>query len=213
MAEAIKNDLEFDIFDVDAAFLTAQARGTTYMRLPKGREGKGEVALLLKNLYGSVFAPKLFSNLLYNWFMVNGYESNPHDPCTYTKWEKEGPIHVLAHVDDLGAVGTRAQVDRFYAEISDKEKGFSITKAGPLGRPGGAERYLGIEVESTSAAFLLRNTTLIDGLIKRAEPYLRHVPAAAVPMKDERLSLADAEKDPKKRAMHQWDALPYRSFL
>ena len=213
MAEAIKNDLEFDIFDVDAAFLTAQARGTTYMRLPKGREGKGEVALLLKNLYGSVFAPKLFSNLLYNWFMVNGYESNSHDPCIYTKWEKEGHIHVLAHVDDLGAVGTRAQVDRFYAEISDKEKGFSITKAGPLGRPGGAERYLGIEVERTSAAFLLRNTTLIDGLIKRAEPYLRHVPAAAVPMKDERLSLADAEKDPKKRAMHQWDALPYRSFL
>ena len=144
-----------------------------YMRLPKGREGKGEVALLQKNLYGSVFAPKLFSNLLYNWFMVNGYESNPHDPCIYTKWEKEGPIHVLAHVDDLGAVGTRAQVDRFYDEISDKEKGFSITRAGPLGRPGGAERYLGIEVERTPTAFLLRNTTLIDGLIKRAGPYLR----------------------------------------
>ena len=50
--------------------------------------------------------------------------------------KRKAPIHVLAHVDDLGAVGTRAQVDRFYAEISDKEKGFSITKAGPLGRPG-----------------------------------------------------------------------------
>ena len=77
LAHAIRNSLEVDAFDVDNAFVSAASKGATYIRLPPGRDQPGKAALLLKNLYGSAFAPRLFSNLLHNWLTANGFISSP----------------------------------------------------------------------------------------------------------------------------------------
>ena len=177
--------------------------------------------MLLKNLYGSIWAPKLFSNLLYNWFEINGFQSNPQDPCVWTRFDKEGPLHIIAHVDDLGAVGTRAQVDRFYEAISNKKTGFSITRHGRLGIE--AERYLGIEVKRVKEPrdeFHLRNTTLINNLLERVAPFMSKRAKEDVPMRDVRLSKKDAvpptDEDECKRARPPHgplDERPYRSFV
>ena len=66
MAHTIRNDLEFEAYDVNSAFLCAASKGAMYIRLPPGRDQPGKAALLLKNLYGSSVAPKLWSNLLHN---------------------------------------------------------------------------------------------------------------------------------------------------
>ena len=83
LAHAIRNDLEVDGFDVVNAFVSANSKGAMYIRLPPGRDQPGKAALLLKNLYGSSFAPALFSNLLHNWLTANGFISSPQDPCLY----------------------------------------------------------------------------------------------------------------------------------
>ena len=110
MAYAIKKNLDFDIYDINSAFLEASSHGTTYIRLPPGRDKPGKAALLCRNLYGSIFAPRLFSNLLYNWMTVNGFVANAHDPCLFTRWDKDGPVHVIAHVDDVGCIAKTHQV-------------------------------------------------------------------------------------------------------
>ena len=74
---------------------------------------------------------------------ANGFVSNGHDPCLYTKWtDPLGPIHVVAHVDDIGCVGKREQVDKFYSELSNSDTGFSITRHGALGTE--CKRYLAL---------------------------------------------------------------------
>jgi hypothetical protein len=78
MAKAIKRDLAFDIYDVDSAFLCSQPKGTTYIHMPPGRDKPGKVGLLLRNLYGSVWAPKLFSTRLYNSHWANSDWSDPN---------------------------------------------------------------------------------------------------------------------------------------
>ena len=193
--------------------------------MPPGRDKPGKVGLLLRNLYGSVWAPKLFSTRLYNWFHVNGFEPNAHDPCIYSRWESQGPLEVVAHVDDLGAVGTRPQVDRFYKQLTDPKEGFAITRHGALGADGkifrdpynkngvGAVRYLGVECQRTKREFILKNSTLIQNLIQKAKPYMHNTHKQHVPMTDCRLSDVDAVKEPKHRKEKGLDQKPFRSFL
>ena len=49
--------------------------------------------------------------------MVNGFVANAHDPCLFTRWDKDGPVHVIAHVDDVGCIAKTHQVEEFYKEF------------------------------------------------------------------------------------------------
>jgi hypothetical protein len=150
--------------------------------------------------------------LLYNWMTANGFVSNAHDPCLYTKWtDPLGPIHVVAHVDDIGCVGKREQVDKFYSELSNSNTGFSITRHGALGTE--CKRYLGIEVERTPNEFILSNDHLIDGLLEKVGNQLKQFAPEEVAMRDLRLSNEDAVRCPIERSKQGLDKLPFRSYL
>ena len=207
LKQCIESQNEFRILDCQAAFLNAPARGQTYLRLPPGRNKKGYAALLLRNLYGSTTAPVQWHNMLYNWFMTHGFETNPHDPCIYSRKDGNSYLHAICHVDDIGYTGSAAQCEKFKTEI---EKDFGIDDLGRLGIDQQAMRYLGIQVKREKDRFVLHNSQLIDDLMERANKY--ELPKAEqVPIRDLRLTQQDCpvtEQD--KAAMAK---LPYRQLL
>lgn len=207
LKKAIEEDLEVRILDLQCAFLNAPARGQTYLRLPPGRNKKGYAALLLRNLYGSTHAPRAWHNMLHNWFVMNGFRSNPHDPCIYTRFTDGTYMHAIVHVDDICYIGSTAQVDKFKAEIT---KAFSIDDLGSLGVDPTAKRYLGIEIERKSDRFILHNKRLLQELIHNASKY--DLPKTElVPIKDIRLSIDDCPQTDEDRAKVK--GLPYRQLL
>ena len=230
LSVAAREDLEFHVWDIESAFLEAQPKGATYIRFPPGRDQKGKVGLLCRNLYGSLWGPLLFSNVLYNWLTSRGFTTNPHDPCIYVRREQgKHPTRVCAHVDDLGVCAPLGQVQNLKKQIT-QPGGFVIVDSGPLGKkpdldingkpvPGtGAERYLGIEVERDEEGFHLYNRHLIDTLVHRAEPYMKNTKSVDVPIEEKRLLNARKVTDPKERKAcihkgHRLEDLPYRSFL
>ena len=130
LKKTIEEDLDCHILDLTAAFLNAPARGQTYLRLPPGRNKPGFAALLLRNLYGSTHAPRAWHNMLHNWFTSNGFKSNPHDPCVYSKYVLGAWMHALVHVDDICYCGTTEQCAIFRKDI---ESQFKIDYLGRLG--------------------------------------------------------------------------------
>ena len=222
MAKAIQEEKEFRILDLSCAFLNSPAQGQTYVRLPPGRNKPGYAALLLANLYGSIHAPRAWHNMLHNWFAIHGFAPNPHDPCiysrmthadgTYTEAVEADPhairMHAIVHVDDIGYLGTTAQVEQFRKDI-EGDDGFKIDYLGRLGVDDKAKRYLGIEVERTDSAFILHNQTLITNLLAKAG--LSRINSEDVPMRDIRLSRSDCPTTDKAKA--EMAKLPYRTLL
>ena len=60
---------------------------------------------------GAREAPRMWHDLLHNWFVAGGFEVNPHDCCLYTRWQDGVPLHCLVHVDDVLMVGPQPLVD------------------------------------------------------------------------------------------------------
>ena len=124
LAIAIKLGMEVELADIDTAFTYASPHTTIYCPCPGGLylDGRllGKFLHLLKNLYGADSAPRMFHNLLHNWFIANGFDVNPHEPCLYVCWTGEAPIFVLVHVDDCIIVSSQSQIDDF---MQDQNQG------------------------------------------------------------------------------------------
>ena len=206
LKKTIEEDLDCHILDLTAAFLNAPARGQTYLRLPPGRNKPGFAALLLRNLYGSTHAPRAWHNMLHNWFTSNGFKSNPHDPCVYSKYVLGAWMHALVHVDDICYCGTTEQCAIFRKDI---ESQFKIDYLGRLGIDDRARRYLGVQVDRKVDRFILHNDDNITKMLQTAKAY--NLPKEEVPMRDIRLSSEDCPKtEEEKKAMK---SKPYRQIL
>ena len=75
-------------------------------------------------------APRMFHNLLHNWFIADGFTVNPHEPCLYVKWIDRVPLFALTHVDDVTIISTKEFIADMLARI---EKVFAIKRLGALG--------------------------------------------------------------------------------
>ena len=230
---AAKEDLEFDTWDVEQAFMKSQCSRTMYIHLPPGLNTNSEYkALLVLNVYGTAEGPFLWHGLLHNWFTSQKFIVNPHDPCMYMRWNKHGQLtRVSVHVDDLGVLGTREDIDELKAQIKAE---FSIVDEGPLGctactcplrngvrkhdwrnhqcqRKTRTSRYLGIQVERDEKGFVLHQKTLIENLLKRAATHMPNIagadtPAPAKPLDKSTCPVSDQDKK-------MWSERPYRSYL
>jgi hypothetical protein len=82
LAIAIKMDLAASLDDVDTAFTYAVPHTTLYGMLPDGlyedRRLHGKCIHLLRNLYGSAEAPRLFHDLSHNWFIGSARTMSLH---------------------------------------------------------------------------------------------------------------------------------------
>ena len=135
---AAKRDWDVKIIDVDTAFLNAAPNETVHVTLSQGYSKPGQVALLLKSLYGTSNAPKSWNTLLHNWMVMNDFKPNPHEPCLYTGEHNGSKIHLLVHVDDVAIFGTTENCIWFKAllrktfDCKDEELkrylGFNVTR-------------------------------------------------------------------------------------
>ena len=155
-------------------------------------------------------APRMFHNLLHNFFIANGFTVNAHEPCLYHKWVDGHPILCLVHVDDGILVGTRLLVDQLKADV---RKHFNTKELGALGLDpeGKPSLLLGMEIIRTESEFQIRQTGLIDILVKKCGNELNSIPHEKVPMRDIRLDSSSCPTTPAEKA--KMKLKPFRSHL
>ena len=226
--QAVNNNWAADVSDVSVAFLNSRLPKPIYCHLPAGRQKPGEKRQVMrcqKALYGiplyahhyhdahhtlvraSVVpgareAPRMWHDLLHNWFVAGGFEVNPHDCCLYTRWQDGQPLHCLVHVDDVLMVGSQSQVDTFKADLA---KSFAVTGGDPI------KMYLGMEFTRNDAGFTVSQEYIIEKLLVRAGKHVSNASKAKVPMRCVRLdkSTSPVTEDEKLR----WKEYPFRSYL
>ena len=183
-----------------------------YGMLPDGlyedRRLHGKCIHLLRNLYGSAEAPRLFHDLSHNWFISEGFEVNPHEPCLYFKWIKNVPLFCLVHTDDILTVSTPEIIVEHKARL---KKVFNLKEVGELGKGAEPSLYLGMEIVRTPTEFQLRQTKLIDMLTSKCGNLLSSIPHEKVPMRDIRLDDTSCPDTPELKA--KWKLKAYRSLL
>ena len=118
---------------------------------------------------GAREAPRMWHDLLHNWFVAGGFEVNPHDCCLYTRWQDGVPLHCLVHVDDVLMVGPQPLVDAFKADLS---KSFEVTGGDPI------KMYLGMEFTRNDMGFTVSQDYIIEKLLQRAGKHTSNVSKA-----------------------------------
>ena len=77
--------------------------------IPGGFPGAGEVAILMKALYGSKQGSRRHYDHTHNVLLEIGFTRCPAEPCLYRYVDKSGHCFVLVYVDDTLLFGTRVQ--------------------------------------------------------------------------------------------------------
>jgi hypothetical protein len=162
-AIAASNDWELDNLDVDTAFLNADIEEEIYLQQPKGfevrtPEGKSQVCLLHKSLYGLKQASHNWNKLIDSYLKSDGLKPSHTDPCMYTSEDKQ--FVVLLWVDDV-IIGSsnKHKVITFKERIS---KRFKIKDLGAL------RWILGVEIKRDRENRILEMTqkTYIKDMLK-----------------------------------------------
>ena len=210
----LKLNLIAELVDVDTAFTYSKPHTIIYALLPDGlyEDGRldGKCCHLLRTLYGADAAPRMFHDLLHNYFLSAGFSICPHEPTLYFKWEDGVPVLALVHVDDCLLASSRSMLDHFKQEI---RKMFNIKELGELGKSEKASLYLGMEITRTpdNAQFHLKQRHLIDQILSRVGNDITSVPHEKVPIRDMRLDHSTCPTTPEEKL--RWKAKPYRSLL
>jgi len=142
--------------DFSNAFVQAEMKERIYMKIPKGfksSSGDGKCLKLLRSLYGSLIAPKMWSSLLFSAFRDLGFTQSSLDKCLWYKKD----IFVIIYVDDCGiSAKTTELIDELIEQL--RGKGFKLTKEGTF------SEFLGIQYSSDSDGNIHLSQ---EGLIKK----------------------------------------------
>ena len=145
----------------------------------------------------------MWHDLLHNWFVTQGYVTNPQDCCLYTKWDEHGvPLHCLVHVDDVLICGPQDKADEFKKELA---KAFDVTGGDPI------SNYLGMEYTRTPDGFEVTQNHIIDKLLARTGQYTTNTTKEVVPMRAVRLDTSTSPVTQEDK--DKWSMYPYRSIL
>lgn len=121
LALAAENGWHDESYDVETAFLNSLLKEEIYMKQPPGFEStdpilKNYVCKLLKSLYGLKQAPREWYQTVLKTLTENGYQVSKHDPCLFTKTDKNGTIVLTVTVDDFKAFSnSQILLDEFEA--------------------------------------------------------------------------------------------------
>jgi hypothetical protein len=101
--------LDFEIFDVETAFLNPDLKEKIYMEQPRGftQGGKSKVLEMLKTVYGLCQASMEWNLLLTTFFCGElGLTQSELDECMFIAYSPDGRfVIVLVYVDDIIAAG------------------------------------------------------------------------------------------------------------
>jgi hypothetical protein len=110
------------VFDVEVAFLNAKMDFDNYMSTPKGVEAAGdECILLLKALYGSLQASRLWGIHYANIMKKIGFHQSKSDPCLFVRQNEKGLVMVVIYIDDGYAAGDKAALDQMIEQLKAEE--------------------------------------------------------------------------------------------
>ena len=161
--------------DFVTAFLNPPLDTELYMELPPGIGKPGQVAKLLKTLYGLKQSPRLWFEALARLFASLGFSPLPSEPSIFTGSYRGTRIIVAVYVDDLlifGPQGSKAPAE-LARELGHR---FQLTHLGPI------SHFLGIKVDRNlvRGCMHLSQQSYVKKLLKTFE--LTDAPAAKTPM-------------------------------
>ena len=150
-------------WDCTSAFLHAAADCDMYMEQPPGFAELGaedKVCLLVKSVYGTKQASRLFHQLVRDKLLQIGAVQAEADECLFVIRDGSDWIKIVVHVDDF-AITSKGQklYDKVFAFMNDN---FKITDEGEL------HYFLGLEISrEASGDFVLRQAAYIQELLSR----------------------------------------------
>ena len=158
---SLLHDLHARSIDFTLAFPQADVDTTIYMELPRGVEtvnGKDEVFLILKNLYGLKQASKTWFEHLRDGLTSKelGFTPSAVDPCVFYK---DG-CAILCYVDDcLIFARTKAMADKVLSDL--QSYGYVLTDEGEV------TNYLGVQVDHDpeNGSFTLSQPYLVERIL------------------------------------------------
>ena len=132
-------DARLMIMDIKSAFLYGEAERNVYIELPHRdpQSGKQLVGKLLKAMYGTRDAPKIWFKTVKKLMVKLGFRVSMVQPSLFTHDEKG--LKLMVHVDEFLVTGGRDQCDWLYGELS-KEFEMSCKILG--GKVGEEAKYL-----------------------------------------------------------------------
>ena len=154
------------LLDIKKAFLYGKMSRHVYIELPSEdpmSEGGQMVGMLDKAMYGTRDAPVEWQNEVGKTMMGIGFVAVRSTPCLY--FHPTMNLYVVIHVDDVMAIGSKANIKEFLKEI---EKKYEVTAEiiGPEEGRGNAATCCGNAVGSVRSGKFLGRTVCwrSDGL-------------------------------------------------
>ena len=148
--------------DFASAFVQATLKKPIWIHLPRGFRSKrpGRTILrLVKSLYGTKVAPKLWCEMLFEALLADGFHQSSIDKCLFYKKD----MMAVVFVDDLAiSAPTEELVDALVTRL--KDKGFDLTKEDSL------SEFLGIKINFNpdDGSYELTQRGLIDMVLATA---------------------------------------------
>ena len=201
LAVAAQYGLTLEHFDVTNAFTQAPIDDVDiFVSPPKGFEtydanGNVKPLKLIKALYGTKQASRLWQKKLREWLVENGFEQSVTEPCMFTKIDGQGRrIIVAVYVDDLIVAHSNQMVLESFSKQFLKD--FRAKHLGPL------DWFLGIAIERPcKGVYEVHQLKYINDLLAKFVPGHDHLHIFRdVPISPERFAklvgaVDDAERE------------------
>lgn len=182
MALAAGEKLKLEQFDVKNAFTQSDIDSDIYVQPPqgfetKGKDGKPMVLKLVKSLYGTKQASRLWQLRLRD-HLVNhmGFTNSTSDPCLFSKRGSDGSVMILGvYVDDIVLAHKNADLDWFIREFTGP-KGFNAKHLGKL------SWFLGMGIDQhEDSSVSIEQTLYVKKLVEKFCPTARSMNKRAHP--------------------------------
>ena len=200
LAMAAGEKLKLEHFDVTSAFTQSKIDCDIYVEPPKGFvpkiDGKPTVLKLLKALYGTKQASKLWQDTLAKHLTENmGFKRSTADPCLFSRRDECGSVILVGiYVDDIICAHNEKKFEWFKTEFSGPN-GFRSNHLGPL------SWFLGIAVDQAPDFSVSLNQKqyikkLIEKFIPNYESSIKHsMPCNPITFQKLNTAKTDEEKD------------------
>ncbi|GKV28694.1 hypothetical protein SLEP1_g37711 [Rubroshorea leprosula] len=148
--------------DVKNAFLNGDLEEDVYMKPPPGlTPSSNKVCRLQRALYGLKQSPRAWFTKFSSTVSEFGFTSSPHDTALFVRKSTQGMVLLLIYVDDMIITGDDvSRINELKQFLSHR---FEMKDLGSL------SYFLGLEVTSSDAGYLLSQMKYASDLISKAD--------------------------------------------
>jgi hypothetical protein len=162
--------------DIKGAFLYPELKEPVFISLPRNLGGQGIVYWKLhKTLYGLSQSPKAFYEDVSHILLSHGYHRTNADPCFFYKFDDDGKIYMVVHVDDFAvAFSSSKMIDQLLETL---KKRYELVVETNL------ESYLGIHIQyNKDGSCIFTQPGRIEELYNLHKDVIDKLPSPSVPM-------------------------------